>query len=96
MIAFYIIGFVLALTSVYFEFRRQLMMLQQNSYRNERYRRWLSESADSTSVMRLVTAAVVMATLSTLSVPLVSMGLIAIVSIVNIFSLAGRNLGSTG
>lgn len=90
MIAFYIIGFVLALTSVYFEFKRQLMMLQQNSYRNERYRRWLSESADSTSVMRLVTAAVAMATLSTLSVPLVSVGLIAIVSIVNIFSLAGR------
>lgn len=90
MIAFYIIGFVLALTSLYFEFRRQLMMLQQNSYRNERYRRWLSESGDSTTVMRLVTATVAMATLSTFSVPLVSMGLIAAVSIVNIFNLAGR------
>ena len=66
MIAFYIIGFVLALTSLYFEFRRQLMMLQQNSYRNERYRRWLSESGDSTTVVRLVTAAVAMASLNAL------------------------------
>jgi len=37
----------------YTELRRDLMMYQQNSYRNERYRRWLSTSHDSTSWWRL-------------------------------------------
>ena len=36
------------------EFSRVLMMLQQNSYRNERYMRWLQNSADTTSTIRLV------------------------------------------
>ena len=85
-----IIGIVLAAICVVYEFRRQLMMLQQNSYRNERYRRWLSTSQDTTSTMRLCTGAVVMASLSTLSIPLVSIGLMAMISIVNIFSLAGK------
>lgn len=35
------------------ELRRCLMMLQQNSYRPERYRRWLKESGDSTSMLHL-------------------------------------------
>ncbi len=35
------------------ELRRDLMMLQQNSYRNERYMRWLRNSADTTSYIRL-------------------------------------------
>lgn len=90
IIAFYIVAIVAALASVYFEYKRQLMMLQQNSYRNERYRRWLGESGDSTSLMRLVTLAVAMATLSTLSIPEVSMCMIAAVSVVNIITLARR------
>ena len=90
MIAFYITALCLALVSLYYEFRRQLMMLQQNSYRDERYCRWLTQSADSTSVMRLVTGAVVLASLSTLSVPLVSVNLISLISVVNIFGLAGK------
>lgn len=80
----------MAVVSLWFEFRRQLMMLQQNSYRNERYMRWLSESGDSTTVMRLITGAVVLAALSTLSVPVVSICLIGIISIVNTFNLANR------
>lgn len=36
------------------EFARVLMMLQQNSYRNERYMRWLQISGDTTSTIRLV------------------------------------------
>lgn len=90
MLIINIIAILLAAIALIYEFRRQLMMLQQNSYRNERYRRWLSTSEDSTSTMRLVTGAVILASLSTLSVPLVSVGLITIVSIVNIFSLAGK------
>lgn len=85
-----IIAIILAAICVIYEFRRQLMMLQQNSYRNERYNRWLSASQDTTSTMRLVSGAAALAALSTLSIPMVSMGLVAIVSIVNIFSLAGK------
>ncbi|MDE5749337.1 MAG: UDP-N-acetylmuramoyl-tripeptide--D-alanyl-D-alanine ligase, partial [Duncaniella sp.] len=65
------------------EFRRCLMMLQQNSYRNERYRRWLDTSEDTTSVRRLVSGAVLLASLSTLSVPAVSLALILIVTFLN-------------
>ncbi len=35
------------------ELKRDLMMFQQNSYRYSRYRRWLSQSADSTSGFRM-------------------------------------------
>ncbi len=41
------------------ELKRDLMMFQQNSYRNERYQRWLSESKDTTSWQR-ITALIVM------------------------------------
>lgn len=85
-----IIAILLAVTAAYFEFKRDLMMLQQNSYRNERYHRWLSTSQDTTSTMRLVTGAVALASLSTLSVPMVTVGLVAVISILNIFSLAGK------
>ena len=34
-------------------FGRDLMMLQQNSYRNERYYRWFSQSGESTSTGRI-------------------------------------------
>lgn len=46
---------VLALTvaAMCSELWRDLMMFQQNSYRPERYRRWLSESGDTTSGWRL-------------------------------------------
>lgn len=36
-----------------YELRRDLMMLQQNSYFNKRYRNWLRESGDTTSGWRL-------------------------------------------
>ena len=36
------------------ELTRCLMMYQQNSYRNERYMKWLSTSGDTTSIPRLI------------------------------------------
>ena len=39
--------------ALFFELRRDLMMLHQNSYRNSRYMQWLRESGDSTSMSRL-------------------------------------------
>lgn len=53
---FYMISMVAAFTAMYLSIRetlRDLMMLQQNSYRNERYMRWLRESGDTTSMSRL-------------------------------------------
>ena len=45
----------IALLNLALELRRDLMMLQQNSYRPERYMRWLGASADTTSWIRLFT-----------------------------------------
>lgn len=47
------IAVLVAFWSLACELRRDLMMYQQNSYRIDRYRRWLSESGDTTSWLRL-------------------------------------------
>lgn len=49
----YIAAALAALFCLGTELRRCLMMFQQNSYRPERYRRWLAESHDTTSGWRL-------------------------------------------
>lgn len=90
MLVLSIIATVAAIACSVMEFRRDLMMLQQNSYRNERYNRWLGSSQDTTSAMRLVSGAVVLASMSTLSVPMVSLALVTLVSLANVVSLAGR------
>lgn len=55
------------------ELKRDLMMFQQNSYRAERYGRWLSTSGDTTSFWRLGALALFFLALSTLSRPWISM-----------------------
>lgn len=49
-------GVLTGLTAVYAipVYRRDLMMLQQNSYRNERYTRWFNTSGESTQPIRLI------------------------------------------
>ena len=42
-----------AAVDMFFVYSRDLMMLQQNSYRNERYLRWFNQSKESTSMTRL-------------------------------------------
>mgnify|MGYP000013662931 CR=1 FL=1 len=49
----YILTALAALVPFPAELKRDLMMLQQNSYRNDRYMRWLRASGDTTSVIRL-------------------------------------------
>lgn len=88
MFWFSLITLVIACVCAGYEFRRCLMMLQQNSYRNERYRRWLTTSEDTTSVRRLVSGAVVLASLSTIAIPAVSLGLVCAVSLLDIINLA--------
>ncbi|MDO4319202.1 MAG: UDP-N-acetylmuramoyl-tripeptide--D-alanyl-D-alanine ligase [Bacteroidales bacterium] len=68
----------LTLAALVTELRRDLMMFQQNSYRIDRYRRWLGESGDTTSVWRLIGLVVFFIALSSLSKPVVSLALIGI------------------
>lgn len=69
------------------ELRRNLMMLQQNSYRNERYMRWLRSSGDSTSVMRLLAMAVILAGLSRLGNSVITVTLVFVLSVTGITKL---------
>ncbi|MDE6264005.1 MAG: UDP-N-acetylmuramoyl-tripeptide--D-alanyl-D-alanine ligase [Paramuribaculum sp.] len=49
----YLIILLLALQNLVCELKRDLMMMQQNSYRLERYSKWLKTSGDTTSWSRL-------------------------------------------
>ena len=62
-----IVAIVIAGVNLVLELTRDIMMLQQNSYRRERYMRWLRESGDTTSWLRLVSMAVLLIALSRLS-----------------------------
>lgn len=71
-ISFLIIGLVAvvaAIANIVAEYSRVLMMMQQNSYRPERYMRWLRSSGDSTSYPRLVGMMVFFASMATFSDP---------------------------
>lgn len=72
------------------ELKRDLMMFQQNSYRAERYGRWLSTSGDSTSLWRLGGLAILFLTLSTFGRPWISMVLCVVFGGASFFTLAGR------
>lgn len=61
--ALYIIIGLLALANLRIELSRVLMMFQQNSYRADRFRRWISESGDSTNPWRLCGLLIFFATL---------------------------------
>lgn len=70
------------------EFKRDLMMFQQNSYRLERYRHWLADSADTTSPWRLGALVIFFISLSSLSHPLAALVLTALFGIAAIWNLA--------
>lgn len=72
------------------ELKRCLMMFQQNSYRAERYGKWLSTSGDSTSWWRLGGLAILFLTLSTFGRPWMSMVLCVLFGGISFFSLTGK------
>ncbi len=74
-----ILAFVAA--NMWVELKRDLMMMQQNSYRIERYRRWLAASGDTASLPRLLGLCVLGASLATFSSPVWGMMLTAAFSI---------------
>lgn len=64
MTAYSIITLIFILAGTTAELSRDLMMLQQNSYRPERYSRWLRESGDTTAPWRLLGVVVLFIALS--------------------------------
>lgn len=77
-IAIYIAAVLAALFLLIVELRRCLMLYQQNSYRDERYRIWLRESGDSTSGRRLCGLVFFFLSLSPFSPHIVSVVLIGV------------------
>lgn len=77
-IAIYIAAVLAALFLLIVELRRCLMLYQQNSYRDERYRIWLRESSDSTSGRRLSALVFFFLSLSPFSPHIVSVVLIGV------------------
>lgn len=79
--------FITGLVNLALEFKRDLMMLQQNSYRSERYLGWLRTSGDTTSWVRLVTY-LALGCLLLNTMPLVAACVIAMIPLLyNIVSL---------
>lgn len=78
---------VVAIVNIYVELKRDLMMLQQNSYRNERYMKWLRVSGDTTSGIRLCGYAALLFSISTIGIEIVSMAFIAMISVFNGYKL---------
>ena len=74
--------FVMLLAAVNFlaELARDLMMMQQNSYRPDRYMRWLRSSGDTTSYPRLVGMCVMLVSLVSFNTDVWAMALIGLFS----------------
>ena len=87
MVLFYILMIAAALGAAY-ELRRDLMMLQQNSYFNSRYSNWLRESGDTTSARRIAGMAILLFSLSTLADARVCMALMGLFGALAVLKLA--------
>ena len=85
-----IVVFILAYAALALSLRRDLTMLQQNSYRPERYRRWLKESGESTSGWRLAALIVFLFSSTKFCPENIGMGAIGVFSVLYIISLARR------
>ncbi len=88
--AVYVMVLIVALVNLVDELRRDLMMLQQNSYRNERYLKWLRQSGDTTTPIRLCGMGAMLFSVSTLGLPMLSMMLILAVAAINSYKLMTR------
>lgn len=74
-ILLYCVVLAFAGSNMWMELRRDLMMMQQNSYRIDRYRRWLAASGDTTSWPKLAGLCVLLASLASFSSPVWGMGM---------------------
>ena len=74
---------VASILGAVYEIRRDLMMLQQNSYFNKRYRHWLRESGDTTSGWRIAGMAIFLYSLATFSHPTAGLLLMGVLGAIN-------------
>ena len=74
----YIIGFLAVAAGTWAEYTRVLMMMQQNSYRPERYMRWLRSSGDTTSYPRIAGFLVLFGAMAAFTIPVWGMILMAL------------------
>lgn len=86
----YLIALIVSINLLVSELKRDLMMMQQNSYRIERYRNWLRASDDSTSMMRLAGMIVFFASLVSFARPIVASIMIIVYSVWGFFFLYTR------
>lgn len=70
--------------------RRQLMMLQQNSYRPDRYRRWMQQSAESTGWLQLSSLGLCLFCMARFTPPILALGLLGVYSLTVSIVLARR------
>ena len=66
-----IITFMAIGTTVLLELRRDLMMLQQNSYRRDRYMHWLRTSGDTTTIAHLTAYVIFFLSLTSLGIEII-------------------------
>ena len=69
---------------------KDLQMLQQNSYRNERYTRWITSSGDTLSVRRLLNAALFILIISLFARSIFVIGIVIAVMIAECIVLMTR------
>jgi UDP-N-acetylmuramoyl-tripeptide--D-alanyl-D-alanine ligase len=87
MIILSIISVITVAVVLFAELRRDLMMFQQNSYRKERYMRWISTSGDTTSISRLISYIIFLAALSTFNLGYVAEVAIILFSVIRWWQL---------
>ncbi|MDO5395556.1 MAG: UDP-N-acetylmuramoyl-tripeptide--D-alanyl-D-alanine ligase [Bacteroidales bacterium] len=76
--------------AVFFELRRDLMMLQQNSYRRERYMNWLRKSGDTTSTAHIIGYILLFIGLCGFSVEIFSVSGICLFGIIRTWQLVAK------
>lgn len=79
---------IIIAVSLFYELRRDLMMLQQNSYRNDRYMRWIKTSGDTTSFPRLIALVLVFMALASITAGQIVLSLMGLFAIWNTYKLA--------
>lgn len=78
MIVFYTVIALLTALNLILELHRDLMMFQQNSYRRDRYQRWLKSSADTTSPWRLAAMIIFLMSLTGFGLELIALPMIGL------------------
>lgn len=85
-----IISIILLATLLVYEFKRDLMMFQQNSYRPERYLKWLRASGDTTSYSRLIAIFILLLCMAGFEISRFALICVIFFSVYGVASLAKR------